>query len=241
MLCSVKNRVIYLGVPHTASSWAHAQVENTGERLNIDIRVHHIEKHWRASDAIEFLVNEKGIDRQEALSFKVFVVVRHPVTWFASDWALKVREARIIRSHIDEGTFSELLKKYRSQMPEAHISWKISEVRYAEMGFDEYLCRSLRFNTNGGKGSLYERFNDNGSLSIEYLKYEDFEQTYTKIFQALGLDEMPDFNVVLNSSHWKKKDISAESIEKIAKYCKREFEIFEYDKHDFDVQDFRRL
>lgn len=240
MLCSVKNKVIYLGVPHTASSWAHHQVEHIGERLNIDIRVHHIEKHWRASDAIEFLVNEKGIDRQEALSFKVFVVVRHPVTWFASDWTLKVREARIIRSHIDEGTFSELLKKYRRE-------FFLSDVRYEDMEFNEYLCHSLWFHVgissglNGDKCSLYERFNDNGSLSIEYLKYEDFEQTYTKIFQALGLDEIPDFNVVLNSGHWEKKDISAESIEKIAKYCKREFEIFEYDKHDFDVQDFRRL
>lgn len=224
MIYNIHTKAIYIGVPHTGSSWFHGSLHKSSCQAKVmwDLSREEVElrrsKHWNIKQSQDFLLKEEGIDAVEFEGFQCFIVVRHPFTWFLSDWKLKKREKRN-RGVDDVISFAGHLEK---------------------------IFKDNKFFVDISPPSLFNNFNPDGHANVTFLKYEDFDRTYQKISAGLGAEGVLAISKshkgspnIVNIGDWKEEDISRREKDLIVTRYEDDFDMFEYSPDEFHIQSFK--
>jgi hypothetical protein len=93
MIISQENKVAYIGMPHTGSSFIHHHCKNAGSLMVED----NIYKHATVSQCLELGAEE---------DYEFFIFVRNPVCWMKSKWGF-MKRVTASQSYIDRQTCQE--------------------------------------------------------------------------------------------------------------------------------------
>lgn len=232
MILSKNKKVIYIGVPHTGSSFIHLaarDVFHRGEIIsNTQVFDHTINtKHWPVGKIADHF------EIKDIQDYKLLIFTRHPYTYHLSDWNLRAR----LEATVDECkkmTEAEIKEKYPD-----NSEWLISKVNADKMNridkkwekFSEYLIE-VALNHHYWTYSLFLRYNDLYLNDVEWLKFEDFNKSCARVFEAFGYDP-PDTSEPFNIGKWSKDDITQAAKDVLYHRFNMDFSLFGYTKDDF--------
>lgn len=223
MIVSIPKKVIYIGVPHTGSSFFHDHVMRFYDPDTVPfqqlvtgkIYLNSAEKkHYTLSQIKKIMTTTLGVTHNSFSEFKVFCVTRNPINWILSDYSLML-QARSKWKHFKE-------EDIRSSYDIAKANWIVNCIKRKNWKFENHVTQM----TSYYKYSIFKHYSNIQHENIEYLKFEDFERSYTKIANSLDIS-LPSFNVVVNKSQYNKKQF-------IDKKTKNMI----YDNLEFDFKNF---
>jgi len=155
MIICHKNKIAYLGVPQTGSTFLHRELSKYDDLFVDNINL----KHGRASDAIK--LGAKG--------YEFILFVRNHIECHKSDWGLMKRVSNLGIDHIN------------SVYPEG---WKTKCLDFYKENpnSDKWIMSNLEKKRRGS--TIFENYTDN-NCHTTYLKYENFEQSCKILFDKL--------------------------------------------------------
>ena len=130
MIISQKNKIAYIGMPHTGSTLIHNHCKNF-QHLIVDDNIY---KHASVATCLD-------LGAQDDYSF--FIFVRNPIDWMKSKWAMMHRMTLVDQSYIDKQTCQEWKQRcinFRQENPD----------------IDKFILKLL----SGDRVSVFDRYID---------------------------------------------------------------------------------
>lgn len=215
MIISKDKKAVFVGIPHTGSTFFHRHCPKGLIRYSYD------KKHFNLRQIESWAKNYLNL---EISDYKAFCVVRHPASWMRSKWQLEKRK-------FDEyfGLSFEEIKakahKITGVNSDVQANWLHSIQKKYSSGFVslEDFVKNIDYHSNLFKPYFYSE----SLKDIEILKFENFEETYTRISEYFGFQV--DVSNKINCSTYT-EDISSECREIMYENFKDDYLELGYEK-----------
>jgi len=216
MIISKDKKAVFVGIPHTGSTFFHRQCPKGLIRDSYD------KKHFRLRQIKSWAKDHLNL---EISDYKTFCVVRHPALWMRSKWQLEKRKFDEFFGLSFEETKARA-KKITGVNSDVQARWLHSLQKKYSSGFlslEDFVKDSIV-----DKNSIFKPyFNSDSSKDIEILKFENFEETYTRISEYFGFQV--DVTKKINCSTYT-EDISSECREIMYENFKHDYLELGYEK-----------
>jgi len=198
MIISQENKVAYIGIPHTGSTFIHKSCYDVSRLKVYDDLL----KHGKVSDCLK-----NGAEK----NYKFYLFVRNPIEWVKREWALLHKVASW--NDID----------YIKKQKETRWKNKCLDFYKNRPSIDNFI---ISYIDNYYKDSIFDSFIDD-DCEVIYLHYEDFTNSCSILFDSLNVP-IPNFSKKVNSSEGIDLTIKKSTEQKIASRFRKDMKKFGY-------------
>ena len=198
MIISQENKVAYIAVPHTGSTFIHKSCHGVNRLKVCDDLL----KHGKVSDCLK-----NGAEKD----YRFYLFVRNPVEWIKREWALLYKVA----------SWNDI--NYIQKQKQTDWKNKCLDFYKNRPSIDSFI---INYINNYRKDGIFDSFIDYECDAI-YLHYEDFTNSCSILFEALNVP-MPDFSKKINSSEGIDVTIKKSTEQKIVSRFRKDMKKFGY-------------